>query len=209
MKAIIADDHSIVREGLKNILTKIGEISVVDEVSTGDELIKKIENEKYGLAILDISMPGKGGMATLSEIRQKGHTLPILILSVHPEEQYAVRAFKIGASGYIAKDSAPEELVNAVNTIMEGHKYVSPNFSEKLADFFSTETQTAPHELLSEREFQVMLALAKGRGISNIANELNLSVKTISTYRSRVLEKMNIDKNADISLYAMRHGLIE
>lgn len=209
MKVLIADDHSIVREGVKQILKTLPEICHIEEVADGNEALSMLHKEKYDLVILDISMPGKSGLDLLQVIRQRNRHTRVLMLSFHPQEQYAVRAFRLGASGYISKDSAFEELAAAITKIAAGEKYISSAFAEKL--FFSTSGQGGPstHDTLSEREFQVMIMLAKGMTVMEIAGEIFISDKTVSTYRSRILEKMGLKKNTDLTFYAIKNNLIE
>jgi DNA-binding NarL/FixJ family response regulator len=209
MKILIADDHAIVREGVKQILKTLPEVCAIDEVAEGNEALMMINRVKYDLVILDISMPGLSGLDILQSIRHKKNTTRILMLSFHPQEHYAIRAFKLGASGYLSKDSAFEELAMAIRKIAAGGKYISSTFAEKL--FFTDHKQGGQnfHESLSEREFQVMIMLAKGKTVLEIAHEIFISDKTVSTYRSRIMEKMGMKKNADLTLYAIKNNLIE
>jgi DNA-binding NarL/FixJ family response regulator len=209
MKILIADDHAIVREGLKQIVRTLKEVTLIDEASEGNEALLKIKEVGYDLAILDISMPGLNGLDILRNISQRKIDTRVLILSFHPQEQYAMRAFNLGASGYLSKDSACDELAAAIQKIAAGGRYVSSAFAEKL--FFTGHEQMDQklHESLSDREFQVMIMLAKGKTVIEIAKELFLSDKTVSTYRSRIMEKMNMKKNAHLTIYAIRNDLIE
>jgi two-component system, NarL family, invasion response regulator UvrY len=209
MKVLIADDHAIVREGLKQILNTLPEVCRIEEAAEGNEALLKIREGGYDLVILDISMPGLSGLDILQRMRQGKVDARVLMLSFHPQEQYAVRAFKLGASGYLSKDSAFEELVTAIRKIAAGGKYVSSDFAEKI--FFTDPGQTNPeiHDSLSAREFQVMILLAKGKSVAEIANEIFISGKTVSTYRTRIMEKMGMKKNADLTLYAIKNKLIE
>jgi two-component system invasion response regulator UvrY len=209
MKILIADDHAIVREGVKQILRTLPEITLVDEVSDGNEALQMIKDVGYDLVILDISMPGLSGLDILQSINHRKIDTRVLMLSFHPQEQYAVRAFKLGAAGYLSKDSAFEELALAIRKIAAGGKYVSSAYAEKL--FFSDSEPGGDflHDTLSEREFQVMVMLAKGKTVLEIAREIFISDKTVSTYRSRIMEKMGMKKNADLTLYAIKHNLIE
>jgi DNA-binding NarL/FixJ family response regulator len=206
MKIIIADDHAVVRKGLKQILMEMSGVKVVEEVDNGPALIEKITNDSFDFVVLDISMPGQSGLQALKEIRNRKPKLPVLILSIHPEEQYALRALKGGASGYITKDTAPEELVKAIQKILSGHKYITPSITDKLADNFSDKL---PHELLSDREYEVFAMIAVGKTITNIADELSLSVKTVSTYRSRIYDKMGMKSRTELTLYAIQNKLIK
>ncbi len=209
MKILIADDHAIVREGVKQIVRMLPEVKLIDEASDGKEALAKLIKTAYDLAILDISMPGMTGLDLLQHLRNIHIETRVLILSFHPQEQYAVRAFKLGASGYLSKDSAYEELAMAIRKIAAGGKYVSAALAEKL--FFNEVSSTAQqlHESLSEREFQVMIMLAKGKSVTEIATELFISDKTVATYRSRIMEKMQMKKNAELTMFALRNNLIE
>lgn len=209
MHVLVADDHSIVREGLKQIIRKIEGVSRVEEASDGHEALSKIEKDKYDLVILDISMPGLSGLDILKTMKDKNEKAHVLILSVHPQEQYAIRAFKLGAAGYLCKDSINEELSSAIKKIAAGSKYVSPAFAEKIAFNQNDDINKLPHEKLSEREFQIMYMLAKGKSVKEIANELFISDKTVSTYRTRLLEKMGMKSNAELIHYAFNNNLIE
>jgi two-component system, NarL family, invasion response regulator UvrY len=209
MRIIIADDHSIVREGLKQYVRTLDNVELIDEAVNGNEAWDMIRKNNYDLAILDVTMPGISGMEILQNIKSRNITTRVLILSVHPQEQYAVHAFKLGASGYLSKDSAFEELTVAIKKISSGGKYIGYDFAQKLA--FDGFDSNAPllHDLLSEREYQVMIMLARGRSVSEIAHELVISDKTVSTYRSRILEKMKMKKNAELTMYSIKHNLIE
>jgi DNA-binding NarL/FixJ family response regulator len=209
LNIIIADDHEIVREGLKKILAKMIDMNIADEASTGEELLSKLRKNNFDLVILDISMPGAGGIETLKEIKMQWPKLPVLILSMHPEEQYAIRTLKEGASGYITKDSISDKLIEAINIVSKGRKYVSPIVAEKLAAYFDKDYSAELHEKLSGREFQVMRFIATGKTVSQIGDELNLSHKTISTYRTRILEKMQMKTNAELTHYVINNKLIE
>ena len=210
MKILIADDHAIVREGVKQILLKtFPEVCQIDEVSEGTEALSRITKLAYDLVILDISMPGMSGLDILHNMLQREIKTKVLMLSFHPQEQYAIRAFKLGASGYISKDSAFEELGIAIRKITSGGKYVSSSFAEKLFFTDAEKLGESVHDALSDREFQVMIMLAKGCTVLEIAKEIYISDKTVSTYRSRIMEKMGMKKNADLTLYAIKHNLIE
>ena len=209
MKTLIADDHSIVREGLKQYVKTLDEVKLIDEAVDGNEAWAKIKNEKYDIVILDVSMPGMSGLDVLRNIKERNLKTHVLILSVHPQEQYAIHAFKLGASGYISKDNAFEELTLAIKKIISGGRYIGNTFAEKLAfNGFDSDTHLI-HEKLSEREFQVMVKLAKGKSVSEIAKEIFISDKTVSTYRARILEKMGMKKNAELTIYAIKNNLIE
>ena len=209
IKILIADDHPIVRQGLKQILSEEPDIEVVGEAQNSQEVLELVRKQHWDIVILDITMPGRGGLDVLKELKHERPKLPVLMLSVHPEDQYAVRALKAHASGYLTKDSAPEELVKAIRKILRGGKYISSTLAEKLAFDLETETDKPLHETLSDRESQVMLMIASGKTISQIAEELSLSVKTIGTYRTRILEKMKLKTNAELTHYVFKNKLIE
>lgn len=209
IKILIADDHAIVREGLKQIVAETADMVVVDEATSGHEVLEKVWNNEYDVVILDISMPGRGGVDILKQLKGQKPNLPILILSMHPEEQYAVRVLKAGAAGYLTKESAPDELITAIRRVSAGRKYVSSSLAEKLAFDLERDTKKLGHEILSDREYQVMCMIASGKRVQEIAEELCLSVKTISTYRSRILEKMKLKNNAELMHYAIKHGLVD
>lgn len=209
MRILIADDHAIVREGVKQIVKTLPEITLIEEATDGDEAFSKICNTNYDLVILDISMPGMSGLDVLQRMKGRNIETRVLIFSFYPQEQYAVRAFKLGASGYLSKDSAFEELAIAIRRISSGGKYVSAALAEKLIFQDAKMEGKLPHEKLSEREFQVMILLAKGKSVIEIAEEIFISDKTVSTYRRRIMEKMNLKKNADLTIYALRNNLIE
>ena len=209
MKILIADDHTIVREGLKQYVKTLDEVKLIDEAAEGNEAWTKIKDGEYDLVILDVSMPGMSGLDVLQKIKERNMPTRVLILSVHPQEQYAFHAFKLGASGYITKDSASEELTLAIKKITAGGRYIASAFAEKLAFNGIEPGEKLPHEKLSAREFQVMIMLAKGKSVTEIAKEIFISDKTVSTYRTRILEKMGLKKNAELTIYAIKHELIE
>jgi two-component system, NarL family, invasion response regulator UvrY len=209
IKILIADDHAIVREGLKQILSESPDLVVVAEASTGQEVLEKIAKNDLDLVVLDIAMPGRGGLDILKEIKSQRPRLSVLMLSMYPEEQYAVRVLKSGASGYLTKESAPAELVKAIRQISQGKKYISPSLAEKLAIDLEISPDRPPHETLSDREYQVMCMIASGKTLREIADGLSLSIKTISTYRSRILEKMNMKTNAELTHYAIKNRLVD
>jgi DNA-binding NarL/FixJ family response regulator len=204
---VIVDDHPIVRKGIKQLFDEASDINVVFEASNGQEIFKIIKERSVDMILLDISMPGKSGLEILKQLKVEYPDLLVLILSMYPEEQYAIRALKAGASGYITKESAPEELVNAVHKIYNGGRYVSTSLAEKLVSKFNENKDILLHEKLSDREFQVMCMIASGKSVTNIAHELFLSIKTVSTYRTRILKKMNFNSNSDITRYAMENHL--
>ena len=208
MRILIADDHSVVRKGLRQILLEGFPNAEVQEVGDADELIRQVMKSAWDVVISDLSMPGRSGLEAIQQIKQIRPELPVLILSIYPEEQYAIRLLKAGASGYLNKDMAPEELVNAVQRVMLGKKYITPNIAEKLAAGLDKDSERSSHELLSDREFSVLKMLAAGKSVSEIAETLYLSVTTVSTYRTRILTKMNLKTNADLTLYAIEHKLL-
>lgn len=205
---IIADDHPVVRTGLKQFLNDESGLNVIGEAENYTDVITLLQENACDLLLLDISMPGMNGLEILRQIKNSYPETKVLILSVHPEEQYAIRAFKEGASGYITKDSAPDELIKAVNKIMEGSKYVSPRFAEKLADNILPENQGPLHNVLSNREFDVMVKIAQGKSLTEISEDLFISIKTVSAYRSRILHKLNMTNNAELVQYCLREKLI-
>jgi len=208
IRVLIADDHSVVRRGLKQILLEGFPTAYIEEVPDAEELIKKVLQGEWDVVISDLSMPGRSGLEALQQIKQVNAKLPVLILSIHPEEQYAIRVLKAGASGYLSKDSAPDELVNAVQRVLLGKKYITDTIAEKLASVLDQGSDRAAHENLSDREFSVLKMLAAGKSVSEIAESLFLSVTTVSTYRSRIMAKMNMKSNADLTLYAVEHKLL-
>lgn len=209
IKILIADDHPIVRKGLKQILEETTEMVVAGEASNAQEVLNKVLKEDFDIVLLDISMPGRSGLEILKEIKTLKPKLKVLILSIHPEEHYAERVLKAGASGYLTKESAPEELISAIRKVAQGRKYISPSFAERLVSTLDAETDKLPHERLSDREFEVLCMIASGKTITEIAEEMALSVKTISTYRSRILQKMNMKNNAELTYYVIKHNLLE
>jgi len=207
LKILIADDHPVVRRGLKQIITEISDTVVADEATDGWEALSKVRAGDYDVVLLDITMPGKDGIDVLTQLKCEKPRLPILVLSMHPEEQFAVRALRAGASGYLTKESAPDELVTAIQKVLSGGKYVSPSLAEELASVIQ-QSEKLPHESLSNREYQVMCLFASGKTATEIAKGLSLSVKTISTYRSRILEKMGMKNNAELIHYAVKNRLV-
>jgi len=208
IKILLADDHTLVRKGLKQILLNTKDIERVDEASDGKETINKVSRKKYDLVLLDISLPGRSGIDVLKQLKCSKPELPVLILSMHPEEQYAVRSLRAGAAGYLTKESAPDELIKAIRKVANGGKYITSSLAEKLADEIGPETEKPLHEILSDREYQVMCMIASGKTVKDVADDLNLSVKTISTHRARILRKMHMDNNAQLTHYAIKHGLV-
>ena len=209
IRILVADDHPVVRQGLKQIVAGTTDIFVVDEAATGQEVLDKVRSNYFDVVLLDITMPGASGLDILKQLRSERPELAILILSMHSEEQYAARVLRAGASGYLAKESAPDELVAAVRKISLGGKYVSPSLAEKLASELAVDTQEPLHQTLSDREYETMRLLASGKTTAEIAQQLSLSPKTISTYRSRILEKMGMRSNTELTLYAVQNGLLD
>lgn len=210
MRIIIADDHALIRKGLKEILQQVEGLVAIDEAQNGPELLLKVSENDYDIIVLDISMPGKSGLDVLKDLRYLKPEIPVLILSVYPEEQYAIRVLKAGASGYLTKSSAPDELVTAIKKIVSGGKYISAALAELLAsEIKSGGVIKQLHENLSDREFQVMKMLAVGKTIKEISEELYLSPKTVSTYRTRIYEKMKFSSKSELTGYAMKNGLID
>ncbi|HMH22838.1 MAG TPA: response regulator transcription factor [Puia sp.] len=205
---LIADDHSVVRKGLKHILLEAFPSATIEEVTNAEDLYKRVSTEEWDVVISDISMPGRSGLEMLQQIRQDHPKLPYLILSVHSEDQYAIRVLKAGASGYLNKESANEELVKAINQLLIGKRYITASIAEKLASTLDQNAEKMPHEYLSDREFEVFKLLASGRAVSEIAEKIFLSVTTVSTYRARIMVKMNLKTNADLTLYAIEHKLM-
>lgn len=210
IRVLIADDHAIVRHGLRQILDDSGCMTVVAEAENGTEAVQKLRalNGGIDVALLDISMPGKSGIDVLKMIRDEIPHLPVLILSMYPEEQYAVRLIRAGASGYMTKESAPQALVEAIRRVASGKKYISASVAEMLADEVGGGNNVSLHATLSDREYQILLQFAQGKTATGIAEEMNLSVKTISTYRSRILGKMRLKNNAELTHYAITHQLV-
>ena len=209
LRILLVDDHTIVRDGLKQILSKHFVQATFGEARDSGEAITAIENAFWDLILLDITLPGQSGLEVLKEITSRRPGAKVLVLTMHPEEQYAARVLKAGASGYLTKETASEEVINAVTTIQAGGKYASPAFSQTLLSTLANPTPKAAHEMLSDREYQVLRMLASGKSAKEIGFDLNLSVKTISTYRTRVLQKLTLKTNADIIRYAMREKLVE
>jgi DNA-binding NarL/FixJ family response regulator len=209
MKILLCDDHAVVRHGVKQILADEFKKATFGEARNAQEALELVWKQPWDVVVLDITMPGRSGLEVLREIKKHNPRLPVLVLSMHPENQFAVRVLKRGASGYMTKESAPNELVGAIRKVLAGGRYVSPSLAEKLATYVSTDSQKPPQELLSDREFQVLRLIASGKIVSEIARELSLSVKTISTYRTRILEKMGLRNNAELMHYAIQHNLVD
>jgi DNA-binding NarL/FixJ family response regulator len=208
MNILIGDDHSVVRKGLYTILKDAFPNAFIDEATDGIDIIKKVIDKNWDIIISDISMPNKSGLEVLKEIKYINAKVPVLILSVHSVDQYAIRCLKAGAAGYLTKESAPEELVKVVQHILSGRKYISTEVAELLVDHHSIETEGQLHDILSDREFEVLKLIASGKTISEVAEHLILSINTISTYRARILEKMKMRTNAELTKYAVTNNLI-
>lgn len=208
IKVFIADDHAIVRQGLKQIISDADEMTVVGEAGNGGDTLHQLRQCEVDVLVLDIAMPIKSGIDALKQIRKEKPALPVLILSMYPEDQYAVRLIRAGATGYLTKESAPAHLLMAIRTLAQGHKFITPQVAELLANEVSSGLRT-PQDALSDREHTVFLLLAKGKTVSQIADDLALSVKTISTYRVRILEKMKLCSNAELMHYAFKNHLVE
>ncbi len=208
LRILIADDHEIVRKGLGKVLVETLQPIKVDEASNGQEVLSKILKSEYNLVVLDLKMPGKSGLDVLKEIKQHRPKLPVLILSMHPEEQFAVRAIRAGASGYLTKECAGDELVVAIRKALKGERYISGSLAQILACDLDSDSEKPRHEILSDREYQVMLMVASGKTVGAIAKELSLSVKTISSYRTNILLKTRMKNNAEITHYAIKNKVL-
>jgi two-component system invasion response regulator UvrY len=209
MRILITDDHAVIRRGLKQILLDEYPAATIEEAADAEAAIKKTINGEWDIIISDLSMPGRSGLDLVQHIKQNFPKLPVLILSIHPEEQYAIRALKAGAAGYLNKEAAPEELVMAVQRVLQGRKYISPSIAEKMADDLDKEKNNkALHELLSDRELDVFKLIAGGTSVTDISEKLSLSITTVSTYRARIMNKMNMRSNADLTRYALENNLI-
>ena len=209
MRILITEDHAVVRQGLKLILADHFKHAVFGEARNATEALARVWKEKWDVVVLDITMPGRSGLEVLKEIRRSRPRLPVLILSMHPEDQFAVRLFKAGAAGYLTKESAGEELVGAIKKVVGGGRYISPSLAERLASYLTIDVQKAPHERLSDREYLILRMIASGKQVGQIAKELSLSVSTVSTYRARILEKMDMKNNAELTHYALQKELVD
>lgn len=209
IKVLVADDHPIVRQGLRQILSDILDMEVAGEAVNAQETLDQVRAGGWDALVLDITMPDRSGFDILKELKHEQPHLPVLVLSIHGEEQFAVRVLKAGASGYLTKENAPGELVKAIRKVVDGGKYVSRGLAESLAFGLDADSEQPRHEALSDREFQVMQMIGGGKTLAEIAEELSLSAKTVSTYRARLLEKMELSTNAEIIRYAIENGLIE
>jgi two-component system invasion response regulator UvrY len=208
IKILIADDHAVVRRGLKQILLEEYPSAKINEVADAESLLAEVTREKWDLVICDMNMPGRSGLDALTQIKQVAPQLPVLIMSMYPEDQYALRVLKAGASGYLGKDNIHDDIVRAVQTVQLGKKFITPTIAEKLANALGENNSLHPHETLSDREFDVFKLLASGKAVSDIATQLSLSATTVSTYRSRIMEKMNMRTNAELTRYAIEKTLI-
>lgn len=208
IRILIADDHAIVRKGLKQILVEEYPSAKVEEVGDAETLINKAIQGDWDVVICDLSMPGRSGLDALRQIKQTSPSLPVLIMSMHPEDQYALRVLKAGASGYLSKESIHDELIKAIHIVLLGKKFITPSIAEKLAEAFDSDAGQQSHESLSDREFDVFKLLAAGKSVSEIAAQLSLSVTTVSTYRARIMEKMSMKSNAELTRYALEKKLI-
>jgi two-component system invasion response regulator UvrY len=209
IKVLVADDHAVVRRGIRQILAETPDILVGGEAGTGPEVLRLVHDERWDAVVLDINLQGANGLELLAQIRRDHPELPVLILTVYSEEQYALRAVRAGAAGFLTKESAPENLIDAVRKVACGGRYVTAALAERLATFVAAKHGGAPHERLSNREFEVMKLIASGKAVSEIARELSLSVKTVSTHRTRILAKMDAKTNAELTHYAVKNKLVE
>lgn len=208
INVLVADDHAVVREGLKHILSETPDLKVMDEAVTGYEVLEKLSRIDFDMIVLDITMPGISGLDVLKEIKNQKPKMPVLVISMNPEDQYAERALRAGASGCLTKECQPEEFVSAIRNVSLGRKYISTAIAERLVHELEPKSERPLHDLLSDREFHVLLLIASGKRAKKISEELHLSAKTISTYRSRILQKMNMKNNAELINYAIRNNLV-
>ena len=209
IKVVVVDDHAVVREGLKRIISENPGMAVTGEAGDGNEAIRVIQSEPCDVVLLDITMPDKSGLDVLKQLHAESPRLPVLVLSMHSEDQYAIRVLRAGAAGYLTKESAPAKLIQAIRKVVRGGKYVTSTLAEKLVVGLDSDPSKAPHQILSDREYQVLCLIASGKTVGQIAEELALSVKTISTYRVRMLEKLNMKNNAELTRYAIKDGLVD
>lgn len=209
MKILIVDDHAVVRQGIKQILTEMSEPATIGEAANGSDAIRLLRDDSWDMVLLDIGLPGKNGIEVLKQIKSEWKKLPVLMLSMYSEDQYALRAIRAGAAGYMTKESAPDELLSAISKVRNGGRYISAGVAEKLVFELDEAASGLPHQTLSDREFEVLRLIASGKTVSEIADMLSLSVKTISTYRSRILEKMKMKHNAELTHYALKHELVD
>jgi len=209
IRVLIVDDHTIVRDGLKQILAETSDIVVTAEAQNGQEAIEKVRENGYDVVLLDVAMPGADGLSVMRVLRQEEPSVAVLVLSAYSEEQYAVRFLKAGAAGYLTKESASDELILAIRKVAQGGKYVTQSLAERLAAGLASDADKPPHEALSDREYQVMRMIASGKAVGEIAEDLSLSVKTVSTFRARILKKLQLSNNADIIRYALTRGVVK
>ena len=207
IKILVADDHPVVRQGIMRIIEESPDMTVAGEAGNGQEVLKKVQENDYDMVLLDISMPVRDGMEIMEDLKKMKRNLPVLVLTIHPEKNYAIRMFKAGASGYLTKERAPYELIEAIRLVARGKKYVSPAFAEVLNFSADMDTAKPAHQALSKREFQTMCMIADGKTVRDIARELSLSVKTVSTHRTNLLAKMNMKSNAEIIRYVIENRL--
>lgn len=207
-KVLVADDHTIVRAGISKIINDHPSMEVLDEASSGAEVLELVGDKSYDIIILDINMPNISGLDALKQLQSIQPDTPVLILSMYPESQYATRTLKAGASGYLTKEAAPENLIQAIQKVVSGGRFITPELAEQLAFTIGNESRENPHDILSDREYQVMCAIASGKSASEIARDLHLSVKTVSTYRTRVLEKMEFENNSQLTHYVIKNDLL-
>ncbi len=206
---LLVDDHTIVRKGLKQILDETEDIVVLSEASNGQEAIEEVDRNSFDVIVLDISMPGMSGLDVIKQLKTVAPALNVLVLSMHPEEQYAIRSLKAGAAGYLTKDKAPEELITAIRRVATGARYISSTLAERLASILNNGAAKAPHETLSDREYQILCLIGAGVTVRQIADQLSLSIKTVSTYRTRLLRKMNLETNAELMRYTLDNQLVD
>jgi DNA-binding NarL/FixJ family response regulator len=209
LNIIIADDHQVIREGIKRIVNNEVDLKIIDEVESGEELLNKLGTKSYDIVILDVGLPGRSGLEILLSLRKLFPKLPVLMFSMQPEERVAIRAIKAGANAYLTKDSPAVELLKVIRTISTGRKYISPSIAEKLAEMIDDNFDGTPHSRLSDREFEVMCLIARGRSIKDISDSLSISVNTVNTYRSRILTKMNFNNNMELAYYVIQNSLID
>ena len=209
IRVLVADDHTVVRRGLKEVLEESKDIRVEGEASNAREVLEQVRKQAWDVVVLDINMPGRSGLELLEDLRRERPQIPVLILTIYSEDQFALRALRSGAAGYLTKEAVPERLVEAVRKVVQGGRYITPSLAERLASMVQTGFEGAPHDLLSEREFRVFRLISGGKTVTQIAEAMNLSVKTISTYRARALEKLGLRNNAELTQYAIRNGLAE
>ena len=209
IRVLIVDDHTLVRQGLKQLLAETSDIVVTAEAQNGQEAIEKVRENGYDVVLLDVAMPGADGLSVMRVLRQEEPSVAVLVLSAYSEEQYAVRFLKAGAAGYLTKESASDELILAIRKVAQGGKYVTQSLAERLAAGLASDADKPPHEALSDREYQVMRMIASGKAVGEIAEDLSLSVKTVSTFRARILKKLQLSNNADIIRYALTRGVVK